>query len=411
MRRRLIQLTGVCVMLTFLTGCLPMNDEKKAMMDGSGDTQNSEVVFDWETEVERLKRMKPAEVPEHLTLEVSSILKFNSDILLSDELEDYRVPKPELTRHLFDVDKDMDSLLDVMGNPEVKKMEDRISDEILPDGSETKVKTAELGENRSVQVRQGRFGINQIYGTIYQTLEPMDMYADWYNTAEETLERYYREDKELSFMTSDEAKEKVTALMSAMGIGDIGGIRCFALSRDALQQHADVMVNGMKASGREPAEIAALPQTVKDSDEGYYVTGNQCCKGIPFFMFGMDRALVNYVGMIGTKIDCIITKNGIIYGSMVDLYDQGEVSGETQILPLGDIMEQFIRINNDEAVAKQTIVKHMGLCYLPVLKDADSMTFDTMPVYYILYDWQYPDSEIFQREINVYDAETGERIQ
>ena len=70
MRRRLIQLTGVCVMLTFLTGCLPMNDEKKAMMDGSGDTQNSEVVYDWETEVERLKRMKPAEVPDHLTLEV-----------------------------------------------------------------------------------------------------------------------------------------------------------------------------------------------------------------------------------------------------------------------------------------------------------------------------------------------------
>lgn len=407
MKRRLMKLLGVGSCLVLLAGCAPMNSEQVA---DAGGTENQTVVSDWQSKVEELKEVEPAELPEHLTLEVSDTLQIDAEIAVSKELEEYQVAELKLTPYLFEVDTDLDRLLELLGNPEVTEREERTSDELLAD-EETclQIRTAYLQDGNFVQVRDSRFMVCRTQNTIYGLSGIGGYYSSLFY--DEAAGSRYPENGELDFMTVQEAKDSARSFLAEMGVEDLCSLRCFTCDRESLQEEVTARIETMKLAGREQSEVDAVDSEVEKTDEGYYLVAQQGYQGIPYYPTYADASVSNNFTETGTNIELTVTDAGILDAEATGLYEPAATGEKLKILPLGEILDTFIALNNDETAAGQSTVRYMGLFYLPVLEDKEGMRFNALPVYCVMYDQiREAATGFYTREYNVFDAVTGERL-
>ncbi|MBD5555890.1 MAG: hypothetical protein HDQ95_11285 [Roseburia sp.] len=409
MKRRLMKLLGVGSCLALLAGCAPMNSEQ---VTDTGGTENPTVVSDWQSKVEELKEVKPAELPEHLTLKISDTLQIDAEIAVSKEVEEYQVAELKLTPHLFEVDIDIDRLLGLLGNPEVIEREERTSDELLAD-QETflQVRMAYLQDGNFVQVRDNRFLVVRTLNTIYEMVDMGGYYRDLFGISEDMANRRYQENGELDFMTAQEAEDVAHTFLAEMGVKDLCSLRCFACDRENLQEEVTARIETMQLVGLEQSEIDAIDSTVEKKDEGYYLVAQQGYQGIPYYPTNADMSVSNNFTEIGTSIELTVTEAGILSAEVTGLYEPAATGEKLGILSLGEILDTFIARNNDENAVGPSTVRYIGLFYLPVLEDKEGMRFDALPVYCVMYDQIRETATGYcTREYNVFDAATGERL-
>lgn len=391
-----------------LAACAPMDPVEK---EHTQVQQNGSGSADWKKEIEELKKMKPAELPEHLTLMVSENFQIDADFEISDELESYQVPDLEIRLHLFHMDEDFDKLLQLAGITQTGEITSKKTDESLPNGQVGNMKHLQMEHKNWIQLRDSRFMINRYQDTVYRTIGVPSVYTRWESPRGELCGSVFEEGKELSFLSVSDAKKQVDALLEGMGVEHFPEMKSYACTQEALQEQMDQIIEESRLSGREQSEIDAMVQTVTPADEGYCIEAEQGYHGIPYYIEPVDPSVTNYPEMLGTKLTFLVTEKGIINANVMDLYDCMNIKEDEDILPAGEMLDTFIGLHNDTIGQTPVTVKHMGLAYLPVMKDKKNMVFNAVPVYYVLYD-QYGEvsSDFAIRECGLFDARTGEQL-
>ena len=405
--KKWISFICICTLLVSLAACAPMNPvEKETAQTQQGGASHT----DWKTEINELKKPNPADLPEHLTLEVSEYFQIDTDFAVSHELENYQVSELEIKQHLFDLDKDFDKLLHLAGNPVIKEKSSLVSDELLPDGSETKVEHARLDNDNFIQLRDGRFLICRYLDTVYSTIGVPSPYSGENSSEEDICGDVFKEGEELSFMPASDARQQIGELLEGMGIDHFPEMKSYACTQKELQEQVDQTIEYWQLTGRDQNEIDAMIQTVKPEDEGYCIVAEQGYQGIPYYSLGVGESVVNFSGMLGTQLDFLVTPQGILSGEAAGLYDFVEAKEAEDILSAGEILDTFITLHNDTTGKSRIKVTHTGLAYLPVLKDKKKMLFDAVPIYYVIYGQSNEGAESMRRNVNLFDARTGEQL-
>ena len=225
-KKKIIFRLGVFACILAISGCTPMNDkEMKAFEEVEGQKSDN----NWLTEIEKLKKIKPSDLPKNINIKVSDGLLVDADISVSSELEDYQVSGLKLKQNLFDVDKDLDRLLNLLGNPKVVKREENVSDEVMAD-DETflRINSAYFDNDTFVQVRDRRFMVCGRTNTPYEISTVGGYYSSLFSFPDGVMEELYLENIELDFMKVDSAKETAKHFMKDMGVHDICNVRCFS---------------------------------------------------------------------------------------------------------------------------------------------------------------------------------------
>ncbi len=410
MKRKLIQLLSMCMCIAMIVGCAPMND--RDLVDNNS-TEAIKKKGEWNEEINKLKSYKPADLPEHINIDVSNSILIDADISVSRDLDEYQVLGLKLKLHLFDVDNDLDKVLKLMGNPKVVKREKGESEETLPD-EKTKLRSnaAYLNETSFVQIRDSRVMICALDNTPYTVSSGVSgYYNNLFSIPDDIAGTLYKEDKELGFMKVEQAKKDAEKFFEKVGADNICNLKCFSCDKESIQEEVNDSLADMKNAGRDESEIPQIDK-VTTKDEGYYIVAQQGYNGVPYLPVQADLSISNTFTIYGTRMELLLTENGIIDATIDDLFQAEEHGQKYEIVSVGDILETFIELHNDETSTVKSIVKNVGLYYLPVLKDKENMCFNAYPVYCVIYDLPSADNAGFvTREFNIFDAVTGERIQ
>lgn len=94
------------------------------------------------------------------------------------------------------------------------------------------------------------------------------------------------------------------------------------------------------------------------------------------------------------------------------MYDMipDSVGEDKEICDLSTIIENFSDNMDGVITDKEVTVKEIGLAYVPILSDADSLTYHATPFWYVIYDQPNSIDGNITREMKVYDAYSGENI-
>lgn len=388
MKQRICITLLLCI---FLTGCNPMSREV-------------ETAADWGETLSQLREMSPAELPEHLKVEVSESLMIDADIEIWDELKDFEAGNLLLTQHIFERKDTVDILLNHIGNPEVLGTRERGTESFLDDGRELFLYDADIEDDGWVQARDIYFSVYRMNGRAFN-----DIIGEYSYSEVKTLNpvEMMSKEQELDFAGREEVLEALNDLFDDLDISMMGE-NCYACTLENLTNEAELV----KEEYEDPVfeeHLARLNLDAEKADEAYILHYRQGYGGIPYCPYSLDVSITESDWYFGAGCKIIYDAQGIIGMNSYSLFDLVEVKSPIRLLSFGEMLEKYVEEQNSASVGKQITLAKAGLYYLPVLIDADRLQYEAKPVWIFLNDDDMERAQM--RTICIYDAVTGERLQ
>lgn len=361
---------------------------------------NREVVQEkgkWQSQLEKLSKVSPKEMPDELHLTISKGLELDAKLDISKELSDYSVDELTLTRHVFDQKKCVDQTLEFLGNPKVTNRKKRNSEECLENGTEIQTETANFSKDAYVQ------GRDLYFSAVLPDRIRFDAGTDE-STPDNPIERA-EENKELAFEKVDVIDQKMQAFFKKVGVKGVLEPEVFSFSKKALQSWADDRYKeSMDAGLKEDAKLYDFDFT--EQDEYYYLRYRQGHEGIPYYYYGdMDETVTGTYLNIPSVLEVTYGTKGVANLGVNGIFDTKKIEKKVEIQTFSEILQTFIDTYSSNTANSKITVKKIGLSYVPMVTDTDSLEFKATPVWYFLYN--LGDT----REHKIYNAVTGEILQ
>lgn len=276
---------------------------------------------------------------------VSDAFEIDADILIPEQLDEYKVAPIKVKRHLF---TDKNELLDILINKVViekpSEPQERNTDYYFEDEME-EVSLGVTGDNDSfLQVRDGYImGTNQkskfekLYIDSSEIGERQHPYIEW-----------LEEDGNLSFLSADEVVTSTQELLKQLGLNQDFAFRIYAGRLEDMQKIADEINETHKEAGLWSEEDFI---TVNEEDEGYEVVLYQQHNGIPFTGDDMPPEVVNSTYGIRLSHEIVYQEEGISFISIDSIFDVEEEGSASEVAVELQIYQQVHYWNLPDRVA------------------------------------------------------------
>lgn len=393
----IFSILGICVCLN---GCMPVTEDTNQTDTNINQTTSSEEDR-VKSAIKKYEGISPDQLPERVQMSISEGLEIDAALDVSYELSEYSVDELTLTRHIFNQKECVDDMLDLTGNPKVKSYESQKKDDTLENGKQMEMYNARLVKDGFVQGRD-LYLLAVIPDRLLREVATDEQIP--HNTIEQVPKN-----ENLKFESSDVICEEMQKFFKKLDIPDMLEPEIFTYSKENLQKWTDEDYRTAKNAGFDEAEEYNLKFT--DQDEYYYIRYRQGHNGIPY----------NYYNNIvsddttGTTWNASLTE--VTYGTkgierlkLSGIFKCKSVGEKVGIIPFSDILKKFIDSNASYSDRNKITVKKIGLSYLPVVSDADSLEFNARPIWYFFYDVKAGEDGS-ERSSTVYDAVTGELYQ
>lgn len=351
--------------------------------------------------LEEWKDKLPKDMPEYLELKLKDGgIEIDGFLEVSKELSDWKVEELILKRHLFDETECLDDLLELLGNPKVLERRKMTRDETLEDGTPLKADHADLENNSMAQARNAYFlasfeerGIVSVEDKFM--MNPFGLY----DGAEKN--------KELAFGSYESVCSEIEKFLKRQKIENILKPTVYSFSPELLQKVADQWYQESVAVGDEDnAERYKI--TLGEEDGVYLIRYMQGYRGVPYsYMSLVGNDVDGNRNSIGTSMCVEYGKQGIKDVSGTEFFDVKQVEKEQGILSLYDILNKVCEYF-DKNKDNKMVIKEIGLCYLPVIKEPAKLEFTGVPVWYLVYGEGEAAQTGTAREVITFDARTGE---
>lgn len=384
--------------MVLLTGCYPMSRD----IDGSSK--------DWESLLARLKETAPNGLPEHLEAEVSEYLKIDAIVETYSELTEYAAPNVELSLHVYDQHETVNTLLQVMGNPEVVGWQEVVKDdEFYPDGRPVSLYEATLpsaNPERHANMVQARDFYFIVWN--YEDSAFCDMYVSREHYATTSLNRIedYADDTDLSFAARADVDAMIAECMDELGLAYRPWEQHVCTSED-LKDIAEAYEERNKDS---EYYMALLHTDISEEDGVYFRSFCQYYNDIPVIPYEVNSGEITGNPWYGrTYAYCVYGQGGIEAFSTDGAMDYVDNKDTQNLISFGDALELYVNERNGAAVSEQHTLKRAGLYYLPQQTQAEENLYEAKPVWIFVCDKADP-WEGEPRYMVIYDAVTGEKI-
>ncbi len=379
------------LMAVLVTACEPMSKKKEQI--------NTESLAQIDTSV-------PKNVEKHLKMEITDSIKLDADIVGLTDLEEYKLPEYDCTLHCFDETQTFNYLCDYYqvdnGGEELLSTE-----ESLPNGeSIKKIESIEETEGTSFQVRT-----TYAWGKTNTHLNATDVEFDqnFYDLAINGLTSYEEsvsKDIDLKFMTIDDAESKAREFVESMGVDLIDDRNCYSATYEDFAKHIDQH----PLVQQQYKDIGITSSQFDESMDAYHFDFLQGYRNVSIMQYSVDSIEGTYI--IPSSCRVVYDSSGIVGFEVTSMYDMipDSVGEDKEICDLSTIIENFSNNMDGVITDGEVTVKEIGLAYVPILSDSDSLTYHTIPVWYVIYDQPNSIDGNITREMKVYDAYSGENI-
>lgn len=185
---------------------------------------------------------------------------------------------------------------------------------------------------------------------------------------------HYRADS-LDFMSKNEAIRTATILLDQLGIQCISEPLIYALDDRTLQAEQDVYAEKIEDDEWLLDMLQAGKIKLKDkwtaADECYYIIFNANINDLPVDSMGYMLQQSDGIHVDGSRIEIIVSKNGVSYCSAGVIY---EIMENTQAFPIIQLDEALDYVKNryEQIILYEPItIEHISLMYCPVLTKID----------------------------------------
>lgn len=369
--------------ITGLSGCMSLEDDKNR------ETSDVSQVLYEDT---------PENLPEHIAYKVTDDISVDAEIHFPDSYKQYAIPNIQLRRHLFEV-KDV---VDQWGNycNETWKGKEKVSDDLLENGEPLQSLNATYANGGRCHTRSSYFsycgnylekGISLIGQPNYQTRNGLE----------------YATNEDLSFATVQEAEQQIRDMMENLGIQNVLEERTqYTATMEGLQKAADAYGDQYQSYMSDTCGVENTK--IEKKDELYQFIFSQGYDGIPYLEYPVaeEESGTIYSYSYG-NIDVWYGQKGIDFFETMGVFDfvKKEETAQTLLAP-GKILDLFFDEKQQQLDNEKLKVIAIKLEYLPKLKDGQTLLFEAVPVWCILYEETPEDFDTAVR-CAVYEAVDG----
>lgn len=358
----------------------------------------------WAETVEAWKTMKPNEVENHITVEVSDTYRIDADIMIPDELDSYEVSTIHLSRHVYeDVAAVLEEWMECYGIEYDAEIEVREKEDELENGEMMKLARVTFGEeeNSSAQVR-----------TTYAIMDSpfSSSNGDWrlqniYERQEfgRIHHEYMKQPVEEELITEEEILAIKEDLENIFEVEFLDDYTLYTCTVERIEKAVEWELAYMESLGVEAD--TEKDWEITEDDEGTILSFRQGYEGIPLIAMDPSKSETGAMWRIANYCQVVSSKDKIEGIHLLNPYDITGEAERVRILSFGEIMEQH-------ATSRQgieTMVVNVGLYYLPIYT-GEGLKFTAKPVWYVQMEMPVPNTEYTQRDALLYDAVTGEEI-
>lgn len=380
------------LMAVLVTACEPMSKEKEQIKTESLSKVDTSV---------------PKNVEKHLKMEITDNIKLDADIVGLTDLEEYKLPEYDCTLHCFDEIQTFNYLCDYFqldnGGEEILSTE-----ESLPNGeSIKKIENRDESDSLVLQARttyawgenNKQFNANVVgFSEDFDYLIPGDMlmYKD-----------FVPQDKDLSFMEMEEAESKSREFVENMGVELIDYRKCYSATYKEFTKY----VEDAEIYKQPCSEYGMTTSDFNESMDAYRFDFYIGYRNVPILKYETNPPIDGTFDL-SNACSVVYDSSGIISFEVTSMYDMipDSVGEDKEICDLSTIIENFSDNMDGVITDKEVTVKEIGLAYVPILSDADSLTYHATPFWYVIYDQPNSIDGNITREMKVYDAYSGENI-
>ena len=389
-KNRKIMMT-CALMAVLVTACEPMSKKKEQI--------NIESLAQIDTSV-------PKNVEKHLKMEITDNIKIDADIVGLTDLEEYKLPEYDCTLHCFDESEILDLLCDYY-QIDGSEQDLQLTEEKLPNGEPVRrIEYIDQTGNSAIQVRT-----TYAWGKISNPLNAIDVEFDqnFYDLAINGLTSYKEsvsKDIDLKFMTIDDAESKAREFVESMGVDLIDDRNCYSATYEDFAKHIDQH----PLVQQQYKDIGITSSQFDESMDAYHFDFLQGYRNVSIMQYSVDS--IEGTFFIPSSCRVVYDSTGIVGFEVTSMYDMipDSVGEDKEICDLSTIIGNFSDNMDGVITDGEVTVKEIGLAYVPILSDADSLTYHTIPVWYVIYDQPNSIDGNITREMKVYDAYSGENI-